>query len=171
MIGELRKFFEKNLTKNFFAWVRCEHCAFGRRAHYAKQKNNPCLKVFEGWGFGGRYNKHTQLHNEIGCVSLKFDITMGDFWLSALPTFFQKVSFPRIKPQTTKKGEPPTRVLPLSLQAKKFTLSCVFRTIREFRSLRRATQGSALRARKFFEKNLTKNFFARARCEHCAFWR
>ena len=97
MIGELRKFFEKNLTKNFFAWVRCEHCAFGRRAHYAKQKNNPCLKVFEGWGFGGRYNKHTQLHNEIGCVSLKFDITMGDFWLSALPTFFQKVSFPRIK--------------------------------------------------------------------------
>ncbi|MBR0449488.1 MAG: hypothetical protein IIX30_01575, partial [Clostridia bacterium] len=59
-----------------------------------KTKKNPCFKVFEGWGFGGRYNKHTQLHNEIGCVSLKFDITMGDFCLSALPTFFQKVSFP-----------------------------------------------------------------------------
>ena len=42
--------------------------------------------------------------------------------------------------------------------AKKFTLSCVLGKIRVFRPLRRATYGSALRTRKFFEKNLTKNF-------------
>ena len=31
--AQTRKFFEKNLTKNFTAWVRCEHNAFNGRAH------------------------------------------------------------------------------------------------------------------------------------------
>ena len=30
--AQTRKFFEKNLTKNFRAWVQCEHSAFDRRA-------------------------------------------------------------------------------------------------------------------------------------------
>ena len=29
-----RKFFEKNLTKNFQAWVLCKHWRFNGRAHY-----------------------------------------------------------------------------------------------------------------------------------------
>ena len=40
--------------------------------------------------------KRTRPHNEIECVSMKFDITMSEARVSALPTFFQEVSFPRI---------------------------------------------------------------------------
>ena len=58
-----------------------------------------------------------------------------------------------------KQRENPRRGFSLFLcSAKKFTLSCVLRTIKVFRPLRRAPQGSALITCKFFEKNLTKNF-------------
>ena len=62
----------------------------------SNQNNNKKIKpqlfkVLEGWGTG--YDKHTRLHNEIGCVILKFAITISDVGLSALPTFLFKESF------------------------------------------------------------------------------
>ena len=42
-----RKFFEKNLTKNFQAWVQCEHRRFNRRAHYVRNKKDLSAKFFE----------------------------------------------------------------------------------------------------------------------------
>ena len=32
-----RKFFEKNLTKNFQAWVQCEHRLLDGRTHYVRK--------------------------------------------------------------------------------------------------------------------------------------
>ena len=36
--AQTRKFFGKNLTKNFHTWVRCEHNAFNGWAHKIKTK-------------------------------------------------------------------------------------------------------------------------------------
>ena len=44
--AQTRKFFEKNLTKNFRALVRYEHCAFDRRAQILWQKNKPPVAKF-----------------------------------------------------------------------------------------------------------------------------
>ncbi len=41
-----RKFFEKNLTKNFHTLVQCEHCAFNRRAQKLRQKNKTPVSKF-----------------------------------------------------------------------------------------------------------------------------
>jgi hypothetical protein len=43
--AQTRKFFEKNLTKNFHTLVQCEHCAFDRRAQKLWQKNKPLSKI------------------------------------------------------------------------------------------------------------------------------
>ena len=49
-----RKFFEKNLTKNFRPWVSANiGCSTVERRYYDK-KYAPSFKVFERWGFGGR---------------------------------------------------------------------------------------------------------------------
>ncbi len=49
-----RKFFEKNLTKNFHTWVQCEHRLFKRRAQVLRQKNKTPVAKFLKDGGGGR---------------------------------------------------------------------------------------------------------------------
>ena len=49
-----RKFFEKNLTKNFQALVQCEHCAFNGRAQKLWQKNKSPVSKFLKDGVRGR---------------------------------------------------------------------------------------------------------------------
>ena len=44
--AQTRKFFEKNLTKNFQALVQCEHRWFNRRAQVLWQKNIPPVSKF-----------------------------------------------------------------------------------------------------------------------------
>ena len=56
--------------------------------------------------------------------------------------FLKKVFIPQNK-HKPKKGEPPTRVLPLSLHAKKFTLSCVLGRIRGVSPIAMGDKGSA----------------------------
>ena len=52
-----RKFFEKNLTKNFQTGVQCEHRLFIGRAHYfRKQKKTPVSKFLKDRRFGGKKN-------------------------------------------------------------------------------------------------------------------
>ena len=44
--AQTRKFFEKNLTKNFRAWVQCEHRLFDGRAQALRQKIKPPASKF-----------------------------------------------------------------------------------------------------------------------------
>ena len=51
--AQTRKFFEKNLTKNFQALVQCEHSAFDGRAQKLWQKNkSPASKFLKVGGVG-----------------------------------------------------------------------------------------------------------------------
>ena len=52
--AQTRKFFEKNLTKNFQALVQCEHCAFDRWAQVLRQKNKTPVSKFLKDGVRGR---------------------------------------------------------------------------------------------------------------------
>ena len=52
--AQTRKFFEKNLTKNFHTLVQCEHRWFNRRAQVLWQKNSPQVSKFLKDGVRGR---------------------------------------------------------------------------------------------------------------------
>ena len=42
--AQTRKFFEKNLTKNFRAWVQCEHTAFmNKKADFRLRKSTKII--------------------------------------------------------------------------------------------------------------------------------
>ena len=72
--AQTRKFFEKNLTKNFHTWVQCEHSAFNRRAHKTTINNSSLTESFLKDGGSGEEK-----------------------------LFFKKVFFPRNKKQKSKK--------------------------------------------------------------------
>ena len=52
--AQTRKFFEKNLTKNFHTLVQCEHGAFDGRAQKLQQKPKPLASKFLKDGVRGR---------------------------------------------------------------------------------------------------------------------
>ena len=68
-----RKFFEKNLTKNFQAWVQCEHTTFiNKKADFRLRKST------------------TTIHYSLFTLHLKMGV-----W--GKESFFQEVSFPHEK--------------------------------------------------------------------------